>query len=130
MLSDGPFGLYTPDFDWDLVQKHLGHSPLYDHLATGSQAADTETINTDVAPSLKLLDVVLEHLDVPASDFSPGIPLTSYGLDSLSAARLSSALRPFIAITQLQLLADLTFKDLEARIEQDQVIPDGIAKHP
>ena len=41
------------------------------------------------------------------------MPLTSYGLDSLSAAALSHALEPYVTISQLQLLADVTLADLE-----------------
>lgn len=97
---------------------HMGPSPLYDHLAKGFEMMSTVSVkNTDVP----LRDLVLQHLDVSADDFSPDIPFTTYGLDSLSAARLSYALRPFIAITQLQLLADLNLKDLQIRIETYQV---------
>ena len=53
---------------------------------------------------------------VAKEDASPDVSLTSYGLDSLSTASLSFALRPIVAISQLQLLADLTVKDLLARV--------------
>ena len=45
------------------------------------------------------------------------VPLTTYGLDSLTAAALSFELRPLLAISQVQLLADLTIKDLQDRLE-------------
>lgn len=47
----------------------------------------------------------------------PDVPLTSYGLDSISAASMSYALRPILTVSQLQLLADLTLGDLERRLE-------------
>lgn len=58
-------------------------------------------------------DVVCDVLDIDHQDLSPDVPLTSYGLDSLSAAALSHALEPYVTVSQLQLLADVTLADLE-----------------
>ena len=60
-----------------------------------------------------LKDVVCSVLDIDPAEFSNNVPLTSYGLDSLSAASLSHALEPGLKISQLRLLADLTLIDLE-----------------
>lgn len=62
-----------------------------------------------------LRELVLAHLDVSEEDFDDDVPFTSYGLDSLSAGRLSSALRSHLRITQMQLLADLSMHDLIKR---------------
>lgn len=64
------------------------------------------------------MDVITQLLDIEPSDFSDNVPFTAYGLDSLSAARLAFALRPFVTISQLQLLSDVSLHDLESRIEE------------
>jgi thioesterase domain-containing protein len=66
-----------------------------------------------------VLDVVLKVLDVDKGDFSSEVPLTAYGLDSLLASKLAVALRPWASITQLQLLADITFEGIQQRIEDN-----------
>lgn len=116
-LSSTSFGIYIPSIDWDILTKFLGPSPLYNHLLTGSHMTTSETV---VKNDTSLVDIVLEYLDVSAEDFSPDVPLTTYGLDSIFAARLTHALRPYIAITQVQLLADISFNDLKGRIEESQ----------
>ncbi|KAF9537296.1 hypothetical protein CPC08DRAFT_771327 [Agrocybe pediades] len=66
-----------------------------------------------------LWDVILSALDVQEDDFDPSVPLTSYGLDSISAGRLSQALSPLIRITQLQPFAIVSLQDLEKRLPAD-----------
>lgn len=56
--------------------------------------------------------IVLDVLGVTLEDFSPDIPLSSYGLDSLGASRLATALRPFMAVTQMQLMGQTTWAEL------------------
>lgn len=67
-----------------------------------------------------MLDVVTALLEVSVDDFTLDIPFTAYGLDSISAAKMSFALRPFIEVSQLQLLSDITFNDLAKRLEDRQ----------
>ncbi|KAH7904616.1 hypothetical protein BJ138DRAFT_1130883 [Hygrophoropsis aurantiaca] len=113
-LVEGPFVLYIPDLDWNQVQKHLGPSQLYNHLVKipSESASLPLDRNGDV-----LRDIVLQFVDVQPDEFSPDVPLTSYGLDSLSAGRLSIALRPLLVISQLQLLGDLTMGDIRCRVD-------------
>ncbi|KAH7928982.1 ketoacyl-synt-domain-containing protein [Leucogyrophana mollusca] len=115
-LMDESFKLYVPDLDWTLVKKHLGPSPLYDHLVR-----ETSATSSGMAPGDSrdvLCDIVLQSLDIAPDDFSPEIPLTSYGMDSLSAGRLSFALRPYLVISQMQLLSDISLLDIERRLEE------------
>ncbi|KAI1798467.1 polyketide synthase [Ganoderma leucocontextum] len=114
-LRDGPVWQYVPSFDWRAVRDHMGSSPMYDHLVP-EDSDDFATQDGDGKPSL--IHIVCHILDMKEEDVSPDVPLTSYGLDSLSAASLSFALRPIVAISQLQLLADLAVKDLLARVEE------------
>lgn len=93
----------------------MGPSPMYDHLVP-DDAGDLAMQDGDGKPSL--MQIVCGILDMKEEDVSLDVPLTSYGLDSLSAASLSFALRPIITVSQLQLLADLTIKDLLARAEE------------
>lgn len=55
-------------------------------------------------------------LDIASEDFSPEIPLTAYGLDSISASRVSVALLPMVSMTQLQLLGDVSWNDIKNRM--------------
>ncbi|KAF7352570.1 Polyketide synthase [Mycena venus] len=86
-----PFTTYIPELGWDAVEEHLGNSPLYRHLLVPSTSP-------------------------PPEDLDPTVPLTSYGLDSLSASRMASAFKSLFTITQLQLLADVTLQDLQNRL--------------
>ncbi|KAI0749993.1 ketoacyl-synt-domain-containing protein [Daedaleopsis nitida] len=114
MLRDGSIGEYVPEFDWRKVSSNMGPSPLYNHLLP---VDDTRPVmlHRDSAPPT-IIQVVCNVLDIKASDISLEVPLTSYGLDSLSAAALSYSLRPLLSISQLQLLSDITIRDLESRI--------------
>jgi hypothetical protein len=117
MLADGPLNRYIPAFNWEIAQNHMGSSPMFSHLV--SDVAHVE-YHQQQAAQQKPSDIVIRLLELHPDDLSLNVPLTSYGLDSLSAARLSVALQPFIHITQMQLLADITMGGLLSRIsEQD-----------
>jgi thioesterase domain-containing protein/aryl carrier-like protein len=57
-------------------------------------------------------EILMHVLGVDERDFDPSIPLVSYGLDSLSASKLATALRPHLLVTQLMLMAGTTWTDL------------------
>lgn len=82
--------------------------PLDDEPAEGKEGTEQETISRIVGRILNLKE----------EDISPIVPLTNYGLDSLSAIALSFALRPILAISQLQLLADVSIKDLQTKADE------------
>ncbi|KAH9840927.1 ketoacyl-synt-domain-containing protein [Rhodofomes roseus] len=105
---------YIPAFDWAAVQSNLGHSPLYDALVPESESEGAQEDSADVS----IAAIVCRVLDIVPGDLNAEVPLTSYGLDSLSAASLSHALRDAVAVSQIQLLADLTVVDLEKRREE------------
>lgn len=112
-LADGPVGVYIPSLRWDLAHLHTGTPTLFDHLIEPDSLETMASKET----TLSSADIVLRLLDISPEEFSPDIPFTMYGLDSLSAARMSFALEPLVPITQLQLLADINFAELEKRIE-------------
>jgi pimeloyl-ACP methyl ester carboxylesterase len=110
--------MYLPDVDWEELQHQLGDSPMYAHFLKGPQAsreALSETSRSSLIDSVR--QMALKVLDVDPSEFSPNIPFTSYGLDSLSAGRLAFMLRPYLSITQVQLLSDMSLADLHRQIE-------------
>ena len=65
-----------------------------------------------------LRDKLLALLGVSTSDFLPQVPFTAYGMDSLSATRLSQELRPYVTISQMQLLGGMTWDQLRARVDE------------
>jgi len=65
-----------------------------------------------------VFDTVLNLLDLSTSDLSPEVPFTSYGMDSLAATRISEALRPYIRVSQMQLLGGMTWNHLEAKMQE------------
>ncbi|KAG1725077.1 acyl transferase domain-containing protein [Suillus paluster] len=118
-LADGPFGFYIPDFDWDAVCVNMGNSPMYSHLLPERSTAEHEPSVSQDGNSIA--DIICTTLDVAREDLSPDVPLTMYGLDSLSAARLSFALNPIFPISQTQLLANVTLQNLEARLADQRL---------
>lgn len=115
-LRNGPIWTYVPDFDWKCVRDNIGHSPMYDHFIPD---ADDETLlpQGEKRPTT-MSDIVCSVLEIDPDDLLEDVPLTSYGLDSLSAASLSFALRPLLIISQLQLMADVTLAQLKDRVQE------------
>ena len=72
-----------------------------------------------------LRDKLLALLKVSTSDFLPQVPFTAYGMDSLSATRLSQELRPYVTISQMQLLGGMTWDQLQARIDETKDAADA-----
>ena len=93
----------------------MGRSSLYDHLVP-SDGEESVDLKSQDRPSA-IRNIVMKYIDVDPEDFFSSAPLSSYGLDSLTAAQLSYDLQPFIAITQLQLLADTSLDDILRRTD-------------
>lgn len=94
----------------------MGESSIYGDLVSkkSSDGADGGQENT-----INLRELICQTLDIPSEDLSDDLPLTQYGLDSLSAAFLSVQLSSVITISQIQLLADVTLAQLQERMGQD-----------
>jgi len=78
-------------------------------------------------------EVVRAVLNIPADTFSPDVPLTSYGIDSLSATKLAFSLRSTVQVTQLQLLSDVSVDDIRRKVSEsthlgDSSVSSGSAK--
>jgi aryl carrier-like protein len=110
--------MYLPAIDWEELRHQLGDSPMYDHFLAAREVNREMLSNI---PTSSLIDSIrqmaMKVLEVDADEFSPEIPFTSYGLDSLSAGRLSVMLKPYLNITQVQLLADMSLTDLYQQLE-------------
>ncbi|EJD43640.1 ketoacyl-synt-domain-containing protein [Auricularia subglabra TFB-10046 SS5] len=113
-LRNRPIEVYVPDFNWELISKYLGRTSLFAHLLNESEAEGTEPDASDTLEAR-----IMSILDIAAEDFSGDVPLTGYGLDSLSAARLAHALKPTLLVTQMQLLAGVSSNDLRRRLESE-----------
>ncbi|KAH9934350.1 uncharacterized protein B0H18DRAFT_1188403 [Fomitopsis serialis] len=125
MLQHGPVGVYVPNLNWDLVRQHMGPSHLYDHLSDFSPRAGPTTSLQQSREDL--LSVVLQHLDVPADAFSPDALLSQYGMDSLSAGRLSFALKTVVSVSSMQLLGGLSFAELHRRATTTHATLSGVS---
>jgi hypothetical protein len=109
-----------------VVQSSIGPSTVFSHLVK----SDKESVQQrDIEEGTTMLDLVITLLEVSVEDFSWDVPFTAYGLDSISAAKMSFTLRPFVDISQLQLLSDITFKDLAIRLEE-QSEPQSADSYP
>ena len=123
-LRDGPITEYIPDFNFNLVKANIGASTMYAHLVSEDEPSGLAH-GTGQPTSIK--NIVCKVLDVDPKDISADVPLTTYGLDSLSAATLSYALAPILRISQIQLLADISLHQLEDRVseESDTAVSDS-----
>ncbi|KAI0358347.1 ketoacyl-synt-domain-containing protein, partial [Trametes cingulata] len=125
-LHDGPIWQYIPDLNWRGVREHMGPSRLYDHLSPVESQVPRMTFRNE-APSV--LHTVCHILDLDPEEVSLDVPLTAYGLDSLGATGLSSALRPLLSISQIQLLADITIRDIQSRVDRVPPLLPSAEKH-
>lgn len=110
--------IYILDLAWNVWEHGLGLPPSCRHLVTRNQSSELSTqVTQGPAGDLdQVLDIILGLLDVSQADFSPIVPFTSFGLDSLGATRVSAALRPHVIISQMQLLGGLSWQQIEERI--------------
>lgn len=112
---------YIPDMPWNQMHKELGLTPDTIHLITREESVAT----VHEGDESNIFDKVLNLLDLSTSDFSPEVPFTSYGMDSLAATRISEALRPHVKISQMQLLGGMTWKQLEEKMGETRNFTDG-----
>ncbi|KAJ7066919.1 hypothetical protein C8F01DRAFT_1340925 [Mycena amicta] len=107
------FSRYIPNLDWGVTDRSIGMPKLGKHLILhATDTRDIELQAVEETPQSRAARIVQSILNVSALDFDADVPLTSYGIDSLSAGRLSFALRSIAQVTQLQLLADNSLSDI------------------
>ncbi|KIJ27676.1 hypothetical protein M422DRAFT_784789 [Sphaerobolus stellatus SS14] len=99
---------YLPGLDWATLDRTHGMPLLGTHLVPSQTIAESQSINKGDA----IAAIVKSVLKIPDEDFSPEIPLTAYGIDSLSASRISFLLKSILEVSQIQLLADISINVL------------------
>jgi len=112
---------YVLHVSWDDAERSIGLPPSCQHLIQRNIAINPEDSTAELDSTDRragVLGTVLRLLDVAESDFEPGRPLTSFGLDSLAATRVSQALKPFVEVSQMQLMGGITWEQLEERMDQ------------
>ncbi|KDR73164.1 hypothetical protein GALMADRAFT_158296 [Galerina marginata CBS 339.88] len=117
---------YLPDLNWEALDRTQGMPRLGRHLLPN----ETVEAASDMDDASQMSKIVRNVLDIPEADFSFDVPLTAYGIDSLSASRISFLLRPFVEVTQIQLLADLSLSDLLRSSQSDVSAPAETQKRP
>ncbi|KAJ6517364.1 hypothetical protein C8R47DRAFT_960482, partial [Mycena vitilis] len=117
-LQDGSptFNQYIPDLNFDALHAGLPLPAPFNHLLASHHPTASGVRAVSHASEDEILRVVLPLLEVEKADFDFDLPLLSYGLDSLSATRLSSALQPFLAVSQVQLLAGVSWSELRLQL--------------
>ncbi|KAJ7856131.1 hypothetical protein B0H14DRAFT_3644090 [Mycena olivaceomarginata] len=115
-IRDGPFTRYIPDLDCNTLHTRYPLPLAFRHLlkSDDQSTADDHPVAKDEEA---VLQVVLSVLEVGREEFDFERPILSHGLDSLSATRLSSALQPFLPVSQVQLLAGLCLSELSANLK-------------
>ncbi|KAF7330994.1 putative polyketide synthase [Mycena venus] len=107
------FCRYLPDTNWGDLDKFHGMSLVGRHLVPSvdfNATAIAENSETDTR--IAMGRIIQQTLNIPTADFAGNVPLTAYGIDSLSSSRISFLLRPFVQISQIQLLADISLDDI------------------
>ncbi|KAJ6455209.1 hypothetical protein C8R45DRAFT_846044, partial [Mycena sanguinolenta] len=113
-LRDGsrPFARYIPDLDWTALHARDPLPRSFHHLISSRSHATVHDTRTATDMQEETLQILLSFVEVQKEDFDFERPLLSYGLDSLSATRLSAALQPYIQVSQIQLLAGISWSEL------------------
>jgi hypothetical protein len=124
------FHTYMPSMNWEALHRTHGMPRSGAHLVPSSE--DTREASAESEPVVVQAGrIICSALNISDDDFNADVPLTSYGIDSLSAGRLSCvilsrggeidadlnpfpsfALRGLVQVTQLQLLGGNSVTDL------------------
>lgn len=117
LFSGRKIRLYIPEMDWAELIKAIGPTDSIRHLLSSVLSGDSVAA-VPADPSKALVQVIQKSLEIPEDEITMDVPLTSYGLDSLVASRLSFSLeKDFgLSITQIQLLSNITTADLLNRL--------------
>ncbi|KAJ7182483.1 hypothetical protein C8R43DRAFT_868767, partial [Mycena crocata] len=115
-LESAPFNQYIPDVDWNSLDANFTLPGPCRHLVSFNRKRSARSTLEQVNES-DIRTRVLELLEVSTSDFDATQPLTIYGLDSISAAKLSSLLRPYGSFSQMHLLGGATWSDVEKEVQ-------------
>ncbi|KAF5356753.1 hypothetical protein D9756_006516 [Leucocoprinus leucothites] len=121
--------IIIPTLDLSIVSQHIPLPPLYRFVVPRSSPKATKTrieisqmdsSDDELLATLKSAQaVVMAGLGVEdQGTFSRDLPFINHGLDSIRASQLSRALRPYVKVTQTDLLVGMAWNDLEERIKE------------
>ncbi|KAJ7364509.1 hypothetical protein DFH08DRAFT_1073196 [Mycena albidolilacea] len=113
-LDHEPFDRYIPDVDWNHIDANFILPMACRHLTVMPSRRSTVDKTIQRKSDREILTRVLELLEVSQSDFDTNQPLTTYGLDSISAAKLSSIIHPYASVSQIQLLGGISWAQIMA----------------
>ncbi|KAJ3873157.1 putative polyketide synthase [Lentinula edodes] len=126
-LAEKHFDVYVPPYNFDTVSKTIGPSNIYAHLCSLNTLPKESTSQVvDIHDLIRSL--VTQFIDIPSDELSNEVPLTSYGLSSIEAGRLAYGLKPYLIVSQMQLLSDMTVADLIARAQLMETSKQSIHK--
>lgn len=118
-----PFFQYIPDLQWNVVNSHMSLPPSARHLLHSQRNKILASPIAENGVNIEdALEIVLSLLDVSKDEFDMRLPLISYGLDSIGAAKVAAALRPYASVSQMQLLDGITWNQLVERVHKIDVI--------
>ena len=123
LYSGARASYYIPNLPWNQLHKEVSLASDSAHLITREETNN----NAREGQEANVFDKVLNLLDLSTSDFSPEVPFTSYGMDSLAATRISEALRPHVKVSQMQLLGGMTWNHLEAKMLESGTAAENVS---
>ncbi|KAF8179325.1 hypothetical protein K438DRAFT_1977387 [Mycena galopus ATCC 62051] len=80
-----------------------------------------DNAQSELADSSPATTILLDILGVSPENFSPDVPLSTYGMDLPEATRVSVALEPFMTVTAVQLMSEMSWADLLAVVETERL---------
>jgi hypothetical protein len=123
LYSGARASYYIPNLPWNQLHKEVSLASDSVHLITREEIDS----NAREGQEVNVFEKVLNLLDLSTSDFSPEVPFTSYGMDSLAATRISEALRPHVKVSQMQLLGGMTWNHLEAKMQESGAATENVS---
>ncbi|KAF8177390.1 Alpha/Beta hydrolase protein [Mycena galopus ATCC 62051] len=128
-LDGAAFNQYIPDLDWDSIDTSFTLLRSCRHLISPTYLCQSH--RKQPHNQVQILDQVLDLLEVSMPEFDATQPVSVYGLDSLSAAKLSSILRPYGSFSQMQLLGGVTWSQIEKEFQSTTAgIPSAVSLPP
>jgi hypothetical protein len=116
----GQFKQFIPALNWDVLNSQSPLPSSCRYMVSGRKpttSPGSDPARAPLADGADVLDKMLNLLEVTATDFDANKPLTAYGMDSITAAKMSAVLRPFASFSQTRLLSGVTWAVIKGEID-------------
>ncbi|KAJ7248052.1 hypothetical protein C8J57DRAFT_1475664 [Mycena rebaudengoi] len=116
----GQFKQFIPTLNWDALNSQSPLPSSCRYMVSGRKpttSPGSDPARAPLAEGADMLDKMLNLLEVTANDFDANQPLTAYGMDSITAAKMSAVLRPFASFSQTRLLSGVTWAVIKGEID-------------